>query len=437
MPQTPAPFDAYQRIFALSMLANAASAAHKTEKKLENEIYERVRDFMKVSANHDHDVLNDHPPYPKPNAVAAMGDWEMVWGPAVVPKNIFLLPEAQYAKNAVFIAKTDNLGTAGGSFPEMVHDSIYVVAIAATNATSFYDWIVEDAKVNEVVAWSGFDPRTFKPDDATNTPITPGQQYISAGTAIGVSKLVQDLTSPSWIEGGAGTKLLDFLSGIDGTNSAVIFAGHSLAGALSPALAKYYSESVNPKAAKPFAAVHAYPTAGATPGNAAFSESFSEVCGPLPATFDTSGNRPRYQYLNVRLWNHYDVVPHAWSRSSTIDFDGSDSPTIDEIPSIYGNLPAPGNEKPTGANKTYNHVNELVGEAVKRANAVAGMDYTVLKGVRLSGQAPEHVPTSFDGFLLDLVAEHINAYTGKSSNRIKDVKGLILPESLEALTPKE
>lgn len=262
------PYDAYQRIFALSMLANAASSLHETEHKLENVLYERLRDFITASANSDHKVLNNNPPYPKTKAVEAMGDWELVWGPAVVPKDIFHLEEKQYAKNAAFVAKTTNMSKVGGNFSEFDHDHTYVVGIAATNATSFYDWLVEDAKVNEVVEWSSFDPITFKPTDATNTPVQSGKQYISAGTAIGVSRLVQDLTSPSWIVNGANTKLLDFLQGIDGKNAALIFAGHSLAGALSPTLAKYYSETVNKNSAKPFAAVHAYPTAGVLPGNA-------------------------------------------------------------------------------------------------------------------------------------------------------------------------
>ena len=435
MTKTPPVFDAYQRIFALSMLANAASTAHRTEKKLENILYERLRDFIDVSANKD--VKNDKPPYPKKNAVTALGKWEMVWGPAVVPKNIFYLQELQYAKNAAFVAKTGNLSAAGGSFPELDHDNIYVVAIAATNATSIFDWLVEDAKVNEVVEWYKYHPKAFKTHEASNKCAVKGKQYISAGTAIGVSKLVKDLTSPSRITNGSGTKLLEFLRGIHGTNSALIFAGHSLAGALAPTMAKYYHETVNPNAVNPFAAVHAYPTAGATPGNVEFSECFSKACPPLPAKFDSSGTRPRYQYLNVRLWNQYDVVPHAWSESSAIDFDGSSSPIINEIPTLYGNLPDHVVHKANHVAKlsTYDQINNAVEVAIGRATKVEGMEYAVLKGVRLLGQAPEKIPNSFTEFLLDLVAEHINAYTGSSSKRIKDLKSLILPTTLEALVP--
>ena len=337
----------------------------------------------------------------------------------------------QYAKNAVFVAKTGNLSAAGGNFPELDYDNIYVVAIAATNATSLFDWIVEDGKVNQVIEWSKFDPKGFTPDDATSDPVTPGEQYISAGTAIGVSELVQNLTSPHQVENGAGTKLLDFLDEIDGTSSAVIFAGHSLAGALSPTLAKYFSETINSeKPSKRFAAVHAYPTAGATPGNAEFSKSFSEVCKPLPAKFVSPDKRPPHQYLNVRLWNHYDVVPHAWAQPATIDFDGNETPKIGSIPSLYGN-----NSHTEGPQKeTFETIDKLVKTATSRANKVAGMDYTALNGVRLSGQIPKVAPPLFfAGFLSDLVAEHINAYTGTPTDRIKDVKGLILSETLDDL----
>jgi hypothetical protein len=363
----------------------------------------------------------------------------MVWGPAVVPKNILHLEELQYAKNAAFVAKTGNLSTAGGSFPELDYDNIYVVAIAATNATSLFDWLTEDAKVNEVVGWSGYDPKTFKSHETSNKAITKGQQYISAGTAIGVSKLAQDLTSRAQIKQNAGTKLLDFLASIDGTNSTLIFAGHSLAGALSPTMAKYYSESINPSMATPFAAVHAYPTAGASPGNAEFSTSFSKGCPLLPATFDSSGTRARHQYLNVRLWNQYDIIPHAWSETPSIDFDGSSSPIINEIPTLYGNLMDhvvhKGDHRPIPS--AYDQIMGAVDAAIGRSNKVEGMEYAVLKGVRLLGQPPMNVPKSLAGFLLDMVPEHINAYTGTPSKRIKDLKGLILPATLDSLAPKE
>jgi hypothetical protein len=61
MTKFPPVFDTYQRIFALSMLSNAASSAYKTEKRLENILYERLRDFIEVPPNKD--VKNDNPPY--------------------------------------------------------------------------------------------------------------------------------------------------------------------------------------------------------------------------------------------------------------------------------------------------------------------------------------------------------------------------------------
>lgn len=130
-------------------------------------------------------------------------------------------------------------------------------------------------------------------------------------------------------------------------------------------------------------------------------------------------------------------MPHAWSQSGGKDFDGNPPPRINDIPFLYGNSDAEG--EPYKAERlTYLAAQHATNIAIGRSTAVKDMVYTALKGVRLDGQRPDKVPTSFiPGFMLDLVAEHINVYTGSPSARISHLKGLILSETLDSLVPRK
>ncbi len=61
------------------------------------------------------------------NSSLAGGDWKVVWGPCVYSRKP-TLPSS--ATNAMYVAYSAKLST-------------YVVAIAATNPTSLYDWVTE------------------------------------------------------------------------------------------------------------------------------------------------------------------------------------------------------------------------------------------------------------------------------------------------------
>src|SRR5262249_8332005 len=132
---------------------------------------------------------------------------------------------------------------------------VRVVSSAATNPNSSYDWLQEDFDVGNVVRCT--EPFPSLAHYGAASGINP---YLSDGTARGINNR-RPLQS-------GGATLLQFLSSVENTSDTLIFAGHSLAGALSPTLALAL---FNPEGGKlslsKWANVRVYPSAGATPGN--------------------------------------------------------------------------------------------------------------------------------------------------------------------------
>ena len=118
-----------------------------------------------------------------------------------------------------------------------------------------------------------------------------------------------------------------------------------------------------------------------------------------------------WQNLNVRLWNHYGVVPQAWARNSHSDYDGNQSPNITEIAGLYGNKALEGD---TNQIATY----WAVYGSQKIAETHSGTHYYTLPGVRLEGTISSHAPESFEIYMKELLWQHTTAYTN----------GLILPK---------
>ena len=122
--------------------------------------------------------------------------------------------------------------------------------------------------------------------------------------------------------------LLQFLQSARAQNRTLIFAGHSLAGALAPTLALvFFNSNGGQLNLKDWSAVYLYPTAGPTPGNADFGKFLSSVFPSVPS----SG--PAYRVWNQNVWNSIDVVPHAWNLAM-----------LDQVATLY---PAPRRSDPT------------------------------------------------------------------------------------------
>jgi len=272
-----ASFDIWQKVFSISLLSNAASNQTGTVAELQTVLTSKIRQAFAVWE-------------------PSIGAWDIAWGPAV-----YQASGDKYADNAMFVA-----------VERAVENPVRVVSIAATNPNSSYDWLQEDFDVENVVRWTEAFP-SLAPYGAASG-INP---YLSAGTARGINNLFP-------LQSGGAT-LLQFLSSVENTSDTLIFAGHSLAGALSPTLALAL---FNPEGGKlslsKWANVRVYPSAGATPGNQDFGTFFNGVFPPVAAT----PGAPPYQSWNQDVCNILDVVPHAWQ----ID-------TLAMLPTLYGDVP--------------------------------------------------------------------------------------------------
>ena len=253
--------DQEQQVFLLSILSNAASSAQGSQLYLESLLERSINNALET-----------------PSIQEDIGDWDIVWGPVVYKPSW-----SQYAINAMYVAQNGNQ---------------YVVAIAGTNPTSFFDWFLEDFSVKRQVSWPYGDiPLNLDPK-------------ISKGTSRGLN-ILEGMKS-------SGQTVLEFL-GETVENSddeiEIIFTGHSLGGALSPALALAALDQKSEWAGEKSFKISVYPSAGPTPGNEDFSTYYDS----------------QLENSTTRIWNDLDIVPHAWNETM-----------LSEIPSLYEDEIRPG-----------------------------------------------------------------------------------------------
>lgn len=335
-------YDQYQQTFALSALANWIGDRRGTQPALQADYQTTLLQTLASADTQDR-----------------IGDWQLVWGPQV-----WQLPGSSLSGNAMYVAHTDAMPGIGEA---------YVVALSATNPESFYDWFTEDFDVSSVVDFTSFAPLLATAPVAAKKPVKPGSTVISMGAATGVWHLL-NMVSPSTALA-PNTGLLDFLQSRDGSKATVIFAGHSLGGALSPTLATWLKSNGK---LDHFNAVHCYPTAGATPGNGEFTALYMQTLPSPPP-----GQAP-YQIWNADLWNTLDCVPHAWT-----------VPMLSQIKTLYRNDPI-------------KEIDVLVDVAI--ANTLAStVSYTQIANQRLEGTLTG-IPTTIVQFLEQMAHQHTTAY---------------------------
>lgn len=190
-----------------------------------------------------------------------------VWGPVITCS-----PDSD--NNYV----TDNLMyVVKGANPMDSSKTMYVVAIAGTNAISNYGWFGEDFAVNKQVACLGGN--------------------ISQGAFNGVSKLLamQDTTKPLAQQTLIGFLTNELLHAANPASIEIAVTGHSLGGALSPVIAYTLQSTFNK--VYPSVTFSAYPSAGPTPGDQNFATSFGNAI--TAANFHS-------------FINYNDAVPRAW-----------------------------------------------------------------------------------------------------------------------------
>jgi hypothetical protein len=398
-------YDSYQRVFSMSWISNGLTAKLGTQDELTKKMFTDLSSYMSVPAT----TLSPALPVvtPSPETLRLIGNWSLEWGPAVYDATDRKLP----ARNVVFVARCADMPVVAdntNTYTETV--DAYVVAIAATNADSIYDWIKEDGQVDSVVKWCDFKAAGNTPGRRPDGDKDDEVAYISAGTALGLSNILSKMPSPAWTTRNPNMSLGDYLAGLSGVaNAKIFFAGHSLAGALSPGLAMYFRDRDPGKPLDKFADALVYPTAGATPGNRAFADAYA-ACFPKTTWVAPAENAKSWQQWNVRLWNHYDVVPHAWARTTHRDSDHKFSPFLEEIPGLYGNVLG---------DPVYTELATTVAGAIADT-VISNMIYHTLPGGRLPGVKPKPAPETFEKFLEILVHQHVTAY----------VDGLILPVPL-------
>jgi len=122
-----------------------------------------------------------------------IGNWSLVWGPVVWQDASI---NSTVADNVMMAAQNSDTND-------------IVVAIAGTNPNSAFDRGTEDLDVGTTV--------TFDSNSGS---------WISQGASDGITNL-EGMTD-------GGNSLVDYLNGISPTNANLIFAGHSLGGALAP-----------------------------------------------------------------------------------------------------------------------------------------------------------------------------------------------------------
>ena len=251
-------YNQQQTVFALCSIANTPSGRHGSVEQLQHYSKKIIQKVFKDT-----------------QVTGLIGHWKLVWG-----TQVYQVPGSTVADNAMFVAQNT----------ESEHE--FVIAISGTNPISAYGWVIEDAKLIPTVAW---------PYKSDNSNIT-GE--IANGTSIGLNVLLNKLSDK-------GLTLNDFLrqqAASYAEKLSITVTGHSLGGALSPAVALALKDTKNNWAPHCSVNIAVQPSAGPTPGNDAWSEYYTDSLGDV----------------TNRLWNKIDMVPHAWQSSM-----------LAEIPTLY------------------------------------------------------------------------------------------------------
>jgi hypothetical protein len=254
-------FNYVQTVFTLNMFANLVSDKKAPDAQLQQEL-STMLDTLFGNA----DVQN------------LIGEWQVVWGPVVGSYGSDAKkPDKAIVSNALYVAYN-------------AADNQYVVATSATNPISKYGWFVEDFDVRTMVPWA---------DMLTPIEVPANAPRISNGSYLGLSHLLSLQSAPVSNVGIGMQTIMEWLKSTFSTSTKqtqLVVTGHSLGGAMSSVLGLYIAETSPGWNPTNSVIVSSMPTAGATPGNKAFSDHHSKVMG----------------MRTIRFWNRLDPVPHGW-----------------------------------------------------------------------------------------------------------------------------
>lgn len=265
-----------QRNFSFSMAAYLGTNLTGSEEDIEKELSLRLNKLLK-----------------EPAVEAVMGKWDVVWGPCV-----FQSRNSDVADNVMYVVKGTYI--VPGTVPPKLKPE-YVIAIAGTYPKSRFDVIIEDGLVGTQVPFQRF-------------PIWPRSNVkISRGTSIGYRILKEMVYEPT---PGKSQSLIEFLQGaIDVADTRIVTTGHSLGGALCPALALWLQRTKKEWDNNNPVTVSTYPYASPSPGNKGFSDAVSkEITGEV-----------------CRTWNKLDAPSYWWNKT-----------TLEQLPTLYAPNIEPG-----------------------------------------------------------------------------------------------
>jgi len=317
------PYTQPQTVFLLSMLSNLAITQKGPVDQIEQYLAARIDAHLQMS---------------QPD----IGVWTRVWGPAV-----FQAPGSSVADNVMYVARSTT------------NPPQFVVALAGTNYNSVFDILIEDFFVGRQVPWSYGHP--------------PPGASVSFGAFTGVTIL--QFLAPGPGLPGANQKVHEFLASVAAQPIQVTVTGHSLGGALAPALALWLLDTQATWDPRTQATIGCEPTAGPTAGNAAFAGYYDQRLGAN----------------TTRLFNSLDIVPHAWNESD-----------LPALPALYNPAIPP---------------DLLIGALTATAEAsVSGKGYTQIEGATapLDGTINPAIIDprrfAFENYLVQAGYQHIDAY---------------------------
>ncbi|HWI66068.1 MAG TPA: hypothetical protein VNT75_29920 [Symbiobacteriaceae bacterium] len=279
-----AQYNLQQQVFTLSMLANGdAGIDDPSPADLANKLNARLQTLLTSQA-----------------LTGLIGNWSVDWGPVVFENQTTSGTYSGVADQTMVVFKGQNPDSPS-------RGTVYVVAIAGTNFLSQFDITQEDGTLY---------PRQSLPG--------VNGVYISKGTSTGLQTLFA--MNNNQVAGGpyAGKTLQQYLAAVQNTNATLVFTGHSLGGALAPALA--LSLFPNRTATGKWGNVFVYPTAGPNPGGTDFFAAYQEIFG---AKVDPVNPNLTWNQL---VWNTLDIVPHAWDY---VNDAKSVFPVLAQLPDLY------------------------------------------------------------------------------------------------------
>lgn len=227
-----------------------------------------------------------------------IGKWDLIWGPAVYAYALTHPDEYHedsnvLADNLVFIAQKQDT-------------NVYVLSIMGTNPSSTYGWLLEDINVCNTLPWA----------EVVSAPATSGVISQASKTGLDILNEVKD--------GPRGTTIIEFLGEIlqKGGSFDLYITGHSLGAALAVTYAAYLNDTRGHWTADSDVTLYVYPYAGATVGNMEFKNHIEECLND------------KFQFPE-RYWNKYDIIPHAWNRSTLAEIPYLYKDTLVSIPPSY------------------------------------------------------------------------------------------------------